>query len=173
MNLKQNIFSIPILQVDCNFWESKKQKLLSNFTNFSFRDKHYTDYYNEEHKIICVDDIFKEEINIFKNEFQINKVKVDSYWFEKSKKYNYHEVHKHQFVGYSAVCYVEYDENEHEPLIFVSPFDNFVTGSQMACKPQNVKEGTIIFFPSRLQHYVNPNMSDKERLVFSFNLTFF
>ena len=34
----------------------------------------------------------------------------------------------------------------------------------------NVKEGDIVFFPSQLLHYANPNTSDKERVILSFNM---
>ena len=34
----------------------------------------------------------------------------------------------------------------------------------------DVKEGDIVFFPSQLLHYANPNTSDKERVILSFNM---
>jgi ectoine hydroxylase-related dioxygenase (phytanoyl-CoA dioxygenase family) len=34
----------------------------------------------------------------------------------------------------------------------------------------DVKEGDIVFFPSQLLHYANPNTHDKERVILSFNM---
>ncbi len=50
-----------------------------------------------------------------------------------------------------------------------SPFTEFSSGDHMDFTP-DVKEGDIIFFPSQLLHYANPNTSDKERVIVSFNM---
>ena len=51
----------------------------------------------------------------------------------------------------------------------MSPFPNFLTGLQLTYTPE-VDEGSIIFFPSYISHFTEPNLSDENRLIVSFNL---
>jgi uncharacterized protein (TIGR02466 family) len=138
---------------------------LSDFDKF---DEHHTNFRKNEK--FNLSDIFDDEINTFKNEFNLKEIKPKHFWFEKCLKKEYHSPHTHGLIGYSAVCYVDYDENEHSPINFLSPFHNFLNGEPSLYVPSNVTEGTIIFFPSTLLHWVSPNNSEKERLVVSFNL---
>lgn len=167
------MFTVPLIQFDCDNWQTKKEKInqLKNFSNFEFRGNVNTDFFKQDYsKINTVYEIFENEINKFKNEFDIEKIKLIGFWFETSSKNNFHVAHNHGAVGYSAVCYVDYCEETHKPLTFVSPFNNFLSGETLYYKPENVKEGTILFFPSILLHYTNPNFSNKDRTVISFNL---
>ena len=166
----KHIFYVPILQIECEDWNNKKNILKSNEINFAFKDTVHTDYFEFSKKQTNVEKIFENELKIFSKEFELNKLEIAYSWFEKSKKYNYHPPHNHGFGLYSAVCYVDYDEQEHKPINFICPFLNFVDGTNLEYVPQNVKEGTIIFFPAALSHYTMPNLSNKDRLVFSFNI---
>jgi len=166
----QNIFYVPILQFNCSNWYQKKSEikrriLLSNLDNF---DNHYTNFRSNEK--FNLSDIFYDELNFFKEQFNLNEIEPKHFWFEKCFEKDYHSPHTHGLIGYSAVCYVDYDENEHRPLTFLSPFHNFLNGEPSVYVPTNVTESTIIFFPSTLLHWVEPNSSKKERLVVSFNL---
>jgi len=38
--------------------------------------------------------------------------------------------------------------------------------------PNDIEEGSIVFFPSNVPHYVAPNKSTKPRLILSFNITY-
>lgn len=168
-----DMFTVPLIQFDCDNWQTKKQKInqLKDFSNFEFRGNVNTDFYKQDRsKINTVYEIFENEINKFKNEFSIEKIKLIAFWFETSLKNNFHAVHHHGPFGYSAVCYVDYCEKFHNPLTFVSPFNNFLTGETLFYKPENVKEGTILFFPSSILHFTIPNFSNEARTVISFNL---
>ena len=82
----------------------------------------------------------------------------------------YHELHNHGQLGYSATCFLSFDPKVHTPTQFIAPFNNPLNGLIVKHIPENITEGTLLFFPSMLLHYTQPNLSTKERIVLSFNL---
>lgn len=80
-----------------------------------------------------------------------------------------HSAHNHGSTGFSSVCFIEYDKKFHKPTTFICPFQDFITGQFNFYEP-DVNEGDIIFFPSNILHYAPINMSNKTRIVMSFNL---
>ena len=74
---------------------------------------------------------------------------------------------------WSGVYYAIFDEEEHSPTHFYSPNEKLI-----AINPScgidtlipKVKEGDMIIFPSWLEHYVSPNMSEDKRISISFNM---
>ena len=64
-----------------------------------------------------------------------------------------HAVHVHGATGFSSVCFIEYDKEDHKSTVFVSPFGNCVTGTLERYSPE-VEEGDIIFFPLKSLPYV-------------------
>ena len=101
---------------------------------------------------------------------QFQSYSVVKSWTEVQNKEMYHLVHNHGALGYSAVCYVEYDPKHHEPLHFIAPFNNAITGEQIDYAPEGIKESSILFFQSFLLHYAIPNSSTVPRRAVSFNL---
>lgn len=169
---RDNMFVIPLLHLEVRDWKDKKKQLkdICNRCNLYDKDCVKTDFHNQEE--IYVKDILhilSEELNIFANHFDLNNFNILNAWFEKASKQNFHAVHNHGSIGYSAVCYVDYDQNEHTPTQFISPFNSFLTGNTLYYTP-NVNEGSLIFFPSIINHYTLLNESEKERLILSFNL---
>lgn len=90
-------------------------------------------------------------------------------WFELATQHGYHAPHRHGVLGYSSVCYIDFDENLHTSTKFIAPFTNWITGTDLLYQPQ-VIEGTVIFFPSAILHYTEANYSEKPRKIVSFNL---
>jgi len=48
-------------------------------------------------------------------------------------------------------------------------FKNWINGNDVIFTP-NVQEGTIIFFPAGVLHYTEANLTDKKRMIISFNI---
>lgn len=168
-------FYIPLYHIKIDKWDDKKKIILDLFKddiemlddidqsfNHNFKNK-----FKNNQKIEL---LFKNELDDFKNFFNFKNKKINSCWIENSKKNMHHEIHNHSNLGYSAVCYIDYDKNLHTPIVFVSPFANFFDGSLLKYSPNNVSEGSLIFFPSSLMHYTNSNYSDQIRRVLSFNI---
>jgi len=161
--MKHLAFSIPIYKYKVKNWEIKKEKLLNLFDSFQHKvvGNVVTSSFNVKTNILS------EEIDFFGNEIGINFYPTEV-WFQKYEHSMDHPVHNHGEMGFSSVCFIEYDKNFHEPTTFISPFGDYL-GKIEKYKP-DVEEGDIIFFPSNLLHYVPINLSNKVRLVMSFNL---
>ena len=176
--MKNIMFSVPLFVYKISQWESKKKQLkdLYNrsiliggdnypYVNTDFHKQQTKDFqYNHE-----IENILKDEIQLFKSESELNRYKVSDSWFELALEHQFHPVHAHGPIGYSSVCFIEFDTSVHQGTIFLSPFNNFVNGDSLKFS-SDVSEGTILFFPSIIKHYTMPHNSSKERLILSFNL---
>lgn len=172
-------FTIPYFQTKVNDWEQKKLMLTnlyliykSNMTDFN--DQQINDYkksnkYQHQVESILMDDIINagKSMNI-----EFTHIRVNNSWFQRYKQFQYHSIHNHGIGGFSSVCFIEYDKDEHKPTTFISPFNNWIDNSLIEFTPKNIEEGSIVFFPSNIVHYVEPNKSLKDRLILSFNFSF-
>jgi hypothetical protein len=173
------MFSVPLFQYEIDQWETKKEQLKKIYEEYSTtlqRQGYFeanTDYHDQMKNGFKykeqIEEILSDEINLFKNESELNHYKIYDSWFELASENQFHAVHAHGPIGYSSVCFIDFDSSVHQGTIFVSPFNNFITGSGLRYI-SNVSEGTIIFFPSIINHYTMPHSSSKERLILSFNM---
>lgn len=163
--MKQDIFSVPFYHYQVQDWSNKKQRLLELFE--SVNKSMDGNLIRTSHNIKT--NVFDDEIKKFEIDCGV-ETSCLAFWFQKYSKGMNHDVHHHGFNSFSsAVCFVEYNKEEHEAPVFISPFADCISGEINRFSP-DVDEGDIIFFPSNLMHYVSANHSDKERLVVSFNL---
>ena len=162
--MKQIAFSVPIFTYRVQNWKIKKKKLLDLFNNL-------------EHQVVgnvitspfdIKTNILSEEINLFEKEIGVN-FRSTEVWFQKYNHNMDHPVHTHGPTGYSAVCFIEYDKDNHRATTFVSPFSDSFGGELTRYEP-DVEEGDIIFFPSNLLHFAPTNLSNITRTIMSFNL---
>lgn len=170
-------FTIPYFQTTVKHWEQKKPMLtqlyLSHKSNMIEGDQN-SDYnkdnnYHNQIQSILMDDI----INATKSmNIKFTKIQVNCAWFQRYEQFQHHAIHNHGVGGFSSVCYIEYDKDEHRPTTFISPFNSWVDNNLLEFAPKNIEEGSIIFFPSSIAHYVPPNKSLKHRLILSFNFSF-
>lgn len=170
-----NMFQIPLAHYVVRDWEFKKQKLLSLIEQSKFSiDKTVKTTYDvtgnsktpELNQLF--NNIFNEEINLFMSTSGLNYYEIELSWFQIEDCSMSHLVHNHGY-GISAICYIEFDYEEHIPVHFLSPFNDILTGNSNHYVPE-VYEGSIIFFPSFVNHYTIPNPSKKQRKIASFNL---
>ena len=179
-------FSIKFARIEIKNWEYKKKQILERIgelTNegdpIASKEKEYKEYLEtnffmhlDDKDRMDVSNILKEELYDFSEESGCD-VQVDGSWIERTHSGMNHNVHNHGALGYSAACYVCYDPKVHTPTRFLAPFSHSIDGELIHHDPENVKEGTLILFPSYLPHYTRPNLSTKERIVLSFNLECF
>lgn len=171
------MFYVPFFHFKVNNWEHKKIKLIEFYNSIqeefeNVEEKNlFTNYYKNDKKALnlCCE-VFQEELKKLLSEINAVSYQVNNVWFEKAATYGFHKIHHHGPIGYSSVCFINFDKNEHTPTQFISPFNNFLNGHQLSYNPKNIDEGSIIFFPSAIQHFTEPNYSSKERLILSFNL---
>jgi len=105
-------------------------------------------------------------------------VKILSMWAIVNKGGASNAKHHHGNSDISAAYYVRAPENCGE-IVFYDPRPapvyyhperkgpNMLNATVNSIKPV---EGGLVMFPSYLEHSVNPNLSEKERIVISFNL---
>jgi len=169
------MFFVPLIHLKVKNWNEKKLRLLDLYSNTIDNIKFtaneiYTDFYkNNFTSLKDVECIFDEEIKEFCSLIDVKSVVLNS-WFELARKNSHHTIHNHGALGYSSVCFIKFNSEHHTPTKFISPFLNFLTGETIYYYPNNIEEGSIIFFPSSINHYTDPNISDEERLIISFNL---
>ena len=175
-NYYDHMFYVPILHLKCKDWDMKQKKLLEHIETNSEKIKYYendnifTDYFhNPKESNKFFEELFDDELIYFIEKINYSTKEIHSSWIEISELTNYHRVHNHGAYGYSAVCFIKFDRNEHESTSFISPFLSFTDGNPLIYNPE-VEEGSIIFFPSSINHYTNPNTSEKKRMILSFNI---
>ena len=175
MNYTVNMFSIPLIHIQINEWEFIKKEIKKLYSKsdltIDYFEKVRSDFYSKKKYNKKIQSIFYKEIEALEEMIGEKKFSVSNSWIETSEKNMFHQVHNHGPVGFSAVCFVDYDENIHSPTQFVSPFNNYLNGSIVSHSPDHVSEGSILFFPSMIHHYTIPNDSDVERTILSFNLS--
>ena len=177
----ENMFSIPFFHFDVNDWEMKKEKILEIASKANIkkniegieRDYCSHDYFDNKqsysHDVLPL--IIPEAQRFTKYFSDAKKFSIENFWFESSSYGECHTPHNHGSLGFSAVMYVDYDEKEHDPTCFLSPFNNFITGGDLKYVPEGIKSGSLIFFPSVIHHYTTPNRSHKSRLILSWNMS--
>lgn len=171
------MFRIPLIHLQIEEWSSKKSKLLSMLREDSLTqnnlEKVKSNFFrkDKEKDNKKIQSILSTELRIVKTNLGIENLKISNSWFEVAEKEMYHQVHNHGPVGFSSVCFIEYDEDKHNPTQFISPFNNFIDGSILSHSPEHITEGSIIFFPSLIHHYTIPNYSSNKRIILSFNLS--
>lgn len=173
-----NIFAIPFLHVKVSDWGQKKETLLNlcsketlTFEKVStVKNSFNIDESNSQQLSNNLEEILKDELDSFKSNFHIEEFEIIQSWFQVEDRGMYHPIHNHGYGHFSSVCYIEFDKDKHKPTHFVSPAPDVVSGDIMKFIPDNITEGSIIFFPSGLPHYSPGNTTNVSRKILSFNI---
>lgn len=171
------LFSVPVFHTICNNWSNKKMVLLDLMKKYEFESLgNVTTTYSEKNNFgedgdlnKKLQDIFSEELNSYQSKFNFPYFSIKNSWFQIEKYGMNHDIHNHG-IGVSAICYIEYDENQHRPVNFVSPHYDVFDGSLEIVSPSNIKEGSLILFPSMISHFTHKNISNLERKIVAFNI---
>ena len=167
-------FEVPffIHQLDLN----KQLQILNIFTcnekNLEKKDPVsdvYTDFFASKNYLPDVVEILREELADLYLSAGFRNPIISQAWMQQYTKGCFMTPHNHGMTGFSAVYYIKFDPIEHESTRFIAPLNNFITGDNLEYKPE-VNQGTLIFFPSMLMHYVRPTQSEKPRAILSFNI---
>lgn len=172
-----NLFSVPIFHIVCDEWDNKKKQLLELMNSFEFEYiGNVTTTYSEKNNYGLttnlneeLEKIFSNELNAYQDIFNFPYFSIQNSWFQIERQGMSHDIHNHG-IGVSAICYLEYDENVHKPVNFVSPHFDVFDGSLEIVSPLNIKEGSLILFPSIISHFTHKNISDLERKIVAFNI---
>ncbi len=165
-----------------NYIMKLKEKDPSGVSKSNFKGWHSRDFdlKNEEPKNFI--DGIKKNINFALNDmnWDLNKqsVNINNLWAIINEKGAWNQKHHHSNSDLSAAYYVSAHENCGD-IVFYDPRPAPVFKSPIAKSPNNLnatinsikpEAGMLVLFPSYLEHSVNPNLSNKKRIVISFNI---
>jgi uncharacterized protein (TIGR02466 family) len=119
--------------------------------------------------------IYKKKLLQIKDD---NEIYITQSWVNRSSSDQFHPKHKHPNSVISGVMH--FDENNDESLppirfhrsleMFPLEFDfDNLNESNAGCRPFKTVQGSLILFPSLLEHDVEKNRSDRVRTSISFN----
>ena len=142
--------------------------------------KNVPDYegYDPTNKIPFFRDMWGEETQ-FIDDATNQSVKIKGVWAIINEKDAWNQKHHHSNSDISAAYYVSAHENCGD-IVFYDPrparvykfpiinSPNKLNATINSVKPES---GLLVLFPSYLEHSVNPNLSNKKRIVISFNLS--
>jgi len=106
-------------------------------------------------------------------------VRITNMWAIINKDRAFNERHHHGNSALSAAYYVKAEKNSGD-IIFFDPRQANVfhhptskEANSLNCQVKSVspKAGTLVLFPSYLEHKVDENLSNEERIVVSFNIS--
>ena len=106
-------------------------------------------------------------------------VKITSMWSIINNKNAFNEKHHHGNSSLSAAYYVKAEQNAgnivffdpRQANVFHHPTSKEVNNVNAQVQSVTPTPGTLVLFPSYLEHKVNPNLSNEERIVISFNVS--
>lgn len=105
-------------------------------------------------------------------------VKIQSMWAIINEKGAFNERHHHGNSTLSCAYYVRAPQDCGQILfydprpapVFFHPYSENSNTLNASVNSITPNEGTLVIFPSYLEHSVNPNLSEDERIVISFNI---
>ena len=197
MNEKKiyNLFPVPIFHYKIENYKEINKELINYILRLKKKDKIGNNRSNIGGWHSPNFDLVKEEtpinfINKFKNflkniiinefgwEYLPNKQRIVAMWAIINKKNSFNIMHNHQNCYLSAAYYVKKPERSGD-ISFFDPVEpktyrypekekgTFHSNQVVTLRPE---EGDLLIFPSYLYHSVEPNLSDEDRIVISFNI---
>jgi uncharacterized protein (TIGR02466 family) len=187
-------FSTPIWAEKIEGYEKVNKEMLAYILNLqekdpdgivksNFKGWHSKDFDMKDLSPINFITAIKKSINILISDMEwdlnIQSVKISSMWAIINKKGAWNQKHQHSNSDISAAYYVTAHEGCGD-IVFYDPrparvykqpiakSPNKLNGTVNSIKPE---AGMLVLFPSYLDHSVNANISDKKRIVISFNLS--
>ena len=128
--------------------------------------------------LFIIQEKVREVINELGWKYNSDKVKIAPMWSIINKKGSINIQHNHPNAFLSASYYVKFPKNSGNIKFFDPkeqknirhPKINKYTDISAAITEITPKEGDLLVFPSYLYHSVEPNLSDEDRVVISFNV---
>ena len=183
-------FSTPIYYIDCigNLDSIDKEienclpkidwKKIDNWgtTHYLSTDNFSEDLF-KQYKLNNLREQIQKHMNSFCHavSYKPTPYKMEA-WFTKFEKGNYAHIHNHGTADISGVYYVQTTGTDGS--IFFKPPSPASTCSEVfhkstgSARPYIPKKGTMIMFPSYLEHGVQTNDTDNTRISLSFNISF-
>ena len=172
--MKAPLFEFPSYQYQIGDWDFKKKGLMNRINQSKFIRTELQNFEtdrktNNKSYVRYLEEFLRPELYEFCQEAKVTCSMTDA-WVVRYEKGDHQTVHNHRGWGFSGIIYVEFDPKVHTPSCFVAPWQNPRDDTTSLGYPQDVKEGTMVIFPSYTLHFVKPNQTRKRRTVLSFDL---
>ena len=172
--MKAPLFEFPSYQYQIDDWDFKKKGLMNRINQSKFIRTELQNFEtdrktNNKSYVRYLEEFLRPELFEFCKESSVTCSMTDA-WVVRYDKGDHQTVHNHRGWGFSGIIYVEFDPKVHTPSCFVAPWQNPRDDTTSLGYPQDVKEGTMVIFPSYTLHFVHPNQTRKRRTVLSFDL---
>ena len=187
-------FSTPIWTSKIDNYEKLNLEMIDYITDLqtnnpegilksNFKGWHSKDFDMKKEQPKKFIEAIKKNINTALNDMnwdlERQVVKIKSLWAIINEKDAWNQKHHHSNSDLSAAYYVAAHENCGDIVFYdprpapvhnhpISKYPNKLNATVNSIKPE---PGMLVLFPSYLEHSVNPNLSDKKRIVISFNLS--
>tara|TARA_R100000388_G_C7160916_1_gene119166 strand:- start:79 stop:597 length:519 start_codon:yes stop_codon:yes gene_type:complete len=164
------LFKIPILNFfikDFKLKQKQIEKVLKKYPEHRLNGPFFTNRGETDISFMhTFNEIFKKEFEYMCQSLESNLVLTDV-WSVSYKKGDYHVPHNHGSKGYSAILYLRYDNN-HPSTVYFQPWNDVNDVGKF--ETPEVKEGSIVVFPSFVEHMSRPNPISKHKRIISFDL---
>ena len=121
------IFSVPLIRYKIENWDIAKKEIknaLPNFTENLLIEDIYTDYFDQNENLPSYSDTVLKIIEPYLRLLSQNScVYITDMWFQTALKGMKHTCHNHG-LGWSAIIYIDFDEQKHIATKFYSPFND-------------------------------------------------
>ena len=158
------MFKVPSKHNHVSSWKKHKDDIISSLENdldFSMSTSvPYTTSYSDKNL-----DKFQQFFELIQE--HVDEKRVVECWYQTYRKGEYHALHNHGPLGWSAVFYAKLGKG-HRGTTFYSPFPD--TNGNLIDYTPHVIEGDLIIFPAYLSHCFDPSSSEEERAVIAFNM---
>jgi len=145
-----------------------------NMYNLTSDDHYVLDTYSSLSVLPKITETLNQYLrDVYQPKFEV-KAEITQSWINLTNKGHSHHRHRHPNSHISGVYYVS--TTPQDKIMFINPFfytwkletDNYnVFNSQEWWF--EAEQGFLILFPSTLEHYVNPVLTDTARISLSFN----
>jgi len=166
-----------------NFIINLQKKDSTGIVKSNFKGWHSKDFDLKDKCLTKFVTAIKKNINTSLNDMNWDldsqSVKITNMWAIINEKGALNQKHHHSNSDISAAYYVSAHDDCGD-IVFYDPRPARVYRHPIAKSPNKLnatinsvkpEPGLLVLFPSYLEHSVNPNLSDKKRIVISFNLS--
>jgi len=188
----QNLFCVPIHYLNINEFQDKKQSLIDYAYDLRSKDKGRTASNRNGYQSLAFHvkggDVLQDLlINVISNipSFKRNVDVKCHTWVNINPPSAFNVKHCHPNCDIAGVLWVKVPKDSGR-IVFHSPY-NFTCYNEMLCYTKEfqdnnnyhhdysypAREGSLLLFPAHLEHKVEENKSDEDRISVSFNLKLF
>lgn len=100
---------------------------------------------------------------------------LDNLWININRRNNSNRIHTHRGAAFSGCIYLKTNPNSGQ-IVFLNPtmseafpIDDKIKYFYAECSLVPIV-GDVLVFPAYLKHYVDPNLSDEDRISIAFNM---